>query len=276
MSVLGTIRVYISGNDTSKIQRLVLMHSIQQRTDNRVEFFKTCGRDWSTIPASKRIWHVAERAKDSTVLYLNLNQLCLGDIAELFEAYRTPRSKYDPVFWCPRRNGQLDLSVCLLDCSANALPIFRLASRGAPEWVEAYAGTLPETWGQVDHLDDGTRVNYVPDQMLASGVRRIVIPATRMIRFHDQKTLPWHCFDNHSPQTLLWIYELLSALRDETITACDIEKSLEAWDEVIGLHPDYSVFVPGSLTEKANVYPLFNQIKYRHRPVAAHGKRIAR
>lgn len=88
------IRIFIGTEPKTELMRYVLQHSIQENTPRQIEFIPMLGKEWEyelgNIPFgtgfSFRRWMIPERCGwQGKAIYLDADQLVLGDIGELWD-----------------------------------------------------------------------------------------------------------------------------------------------------------------------------------------------
>ncbi len=256
------IRVAIGTEPKTHIARKVLEHSITRRTRARVEFTPLIGPRWE-YPAdlkvgtgfSLRRWMIPEYFSwEGHALYLDADQIVLGDIAELW-ALRAPST--DAVICCTHQPDKFSpktpvpqTSVMLIDCArARDHWGFHLAQvinhlRMKPtrdcysrfmhaEWLVSKIADLPVGW---NHLNVHNR-------------------DTKLLHYTKEPEQPWYRPDH--PLAGLWKVELAEAMRDGVVTRKDLAEALARWDvkedwrTTNGLHPAYAPFLKGDPRQAA-------------------------
>ena len=261
-----TIRICIGTERRTTVAQRVLEHSILShvRPGAEVEFTLLDGEDWSGLGPEQQYtgfsflrWTIPERFDwEGKAIYFDADQLCLGDVSELWNADQSWPAEEGSCVWCtfyPRRKrrrwlpfthsseGVPETSVMLIDCArarGKLLPLEEIEARmvGDRELVRyrevmhlSYLVPppveIPQWWNLMDGW--GRRMKHFGDAR------------ARLLHFTDVPKQPWY-FPDH-PKRHLWEKYLQSALdagyvsRAEIADACD-KFELDA-GRPDGMHP---------------------------------------
>lgn len=257
------IRICIGTEDKTELARLVLQHSITRRTAAPVEFTPMIGSAWEYPTENLRVgtgfslrrWMIpAYFGWAGRAVYLDADQIVLGDVAELWAYFRlldaadgpTAAMTYQPSKFskAPHPNS----SVMLVDCErakrkldANVEPFWDISKVLAhlvghpdkypglmyPNWMVPAPGRVHDCW---NHLN-----TFVPQGQPKH---------TRLLHYTKENTQPWYVPGN--PHASLWEAELVSAIGAGVVPRDLFEEGLakfgvqEDWRKTNGLHPHYA------------------------------------
>ena len=256
------LRVCIGTEPRTEIARKVLAFSIRKhlRSDRDVEILPLTGGDWSGTGPLRQFtgfsllrWSVPERcAYRGRAIYLDADQLCLGDLAELWDAtvdapscvsctwrdYR-PRLRFFPLLRTRRRLPET--SVMVLDCARARDELWSV------ERIERLLRDAP-TAANYDRVMHASYLEPPPtpidsrwNVMDAGGTpaASLLDPGARLLHFTRVSTQPW--FDPDHPAAELWGTHLADALEagaleHEELAAASARFTLER-GRPDGLHP---------------------------------------
>lgn len=265
-----TIRICIGTERRTTVARKVLEHSIRRnlRAEVEVEFELLEGGDWSGSGPEQQYtgfsflrWTIPERfGWRGKAIYMDADQLCLGDAAELWDMDRTwpadgacvwcttyPRKK--PIPWMPflkRAEATPETSVMLIDCEkarGKLMPLDEIESCMVGDadlvkyrevmhlgYLDPPPVEIPQWWNLMDGV--GKRTDAFDD------------PRAKLLHFTDVPKQPWY-FPDH-PKRHLWQAYLESAIEDgvvarsEIADACDRYTMAEGRPD--GMHPYWRKF----------------------------------
>lgn len=252
MTTLDTIRVCIGTEPKTEIARKVLEHSIRKRTKHPVEFTAMIGREWEYrhdfkvgTGFSLRRWMIPERFNwEGRAIYLDADQIVLGDIAELW-AFPDNYPAKGVAAWMTYQPSKFsktphpNSSVMVIDCvEAKEQEFFNFstllyhlsmnstqkayAGIMYPNWMKPGPGLLPNEWNALNTYTKGQ---------------------TKLLHYTKEPEQPW--YEPNHPLAYLWQSELVDAINNRCITKDEYEKALsmhgvqEDWRKTNGLHPDY-------------------------------------
>lgn len=256
------IRIYCGTEPKTALACLVLEFSIRRRTAHPVEFTPMIGPAWEYprdgikvgTGFSLRRWMIPHAAGwKGRAIYMDADQLVLGDVAEL---WGFPDTLPDPraAVWCTKQPDKYSrsvpvpqTSVMVIDCGrAAADPLLwngsallaefrkRPDDRGYYNRVMHYetaalpAVRIPDCW---NHLN-----KYVPVGQPKH---------TRLLHYTTEPEQPW--YKPSHPLAPLWRQELDAAIRAGAVPRAVFEEALdrfgvaEDWRKTNGLHPFHAV-----------------------------------
>ena len=262
-----SIRVFIGTEPKTEIARKVLECSIMRRTDAQVEFYPMIGKEWEYPTANIRVgtgfslrrWMIPAACNwEGRAIYLDADQLVLGDIQELWNKLQTHPAPFGTSAWMTyqpdkfRKTPWPQSSVMLIDCSAAKAQwgwyidnVLRYLKENPTQ--EAYANFMHATWMDPQPKQIETHWNNLNEYYPGK---------TRLLHFTKEPEQPWYKPDH--PLAKLWQQELNVAIHLEFVTKEMLEEALakwnvkEDWRPTNGMHPDYRKFVP---TKKGSVRP---------------------
>lgn len=259
---METIRVFVGTEIKTQVAFRVLAHSIRRRTKHPVEITPMLGHprwEYSTegfkqgTGFSLRRWLIPEACDwQGRAIYLDADQIVLGDIADLWQMPLSHPHKGDkePAVWCTyqpdkfRKEPWPQSSVMLIDCGA--------ASRGGFGWRretmlkhlrkhptrEAYADFMHGTWMSPQPVKIPTAWNHL--NVYKAG-------ETKLLHYTKEPEQPWYKPDH--PLASLWHEELDSALHSGDLPFKEFQQALnrwkvrEDWRTSNGLHPYYRKYL---------------------------------
>lgn len=252
------IRVFIGTEPKTEIARKVLEFSIRRRTRSPVEFTPMIGEHWEySIEGiavgtgfSLRRWMIPQRCGwEGRAIYLDADQLVMGDIAELAAFADSIRDKpysawmtYQPDKFSSKPWPQS--SVMVIDCAAAknlwGWHIEQVLShlRGKPDrrayadlmhctWMDTLPGRIPVEWNHLNTYEKGK---------------------SKLVHYTSEPQQPWYAPEHAHAQ--LWRAELEAAIRAGCVSREEFQTALgrfgvrEDWRKTNGLHPDYAKLLP--------------------------------
>ncbi len=251
------IRIYVGTEPKTEIFRIVLEHSIKTRTRADVIVTPMIGRGWEIPPDmpagtgfSLRRWIIASKQGTGRAIYMDADQLVLGDVQELW-SFPDTMPKEGCTTWCTYQPDKFSKtpwpqsSVMVIDCDAAAnqwgwqeqklYDYLRGRDRGSKEYVDFMHATwqspppveIPVVWNHLNVLQRGK---------------------TKLLHYTKEPDQP--CYNPSHPYADIWRQELVA-----TIKAGKIPKQLfvtalanfgkqEDWRKSNGLHPVYKKYLP--------------------------------
>jgi len=262
---METIRICIGTERRTTVACKVLQYSILENVapGAQVEFTHLEGGDWVERGPDQQYtgfsflrWTIPERFDwTGKAIYLDADQLCLGDVTELWNADRTWPADAACV-WCTtytrrRRRRWLsflhraepmpETSVMLIDCEkarGQLLPLREIESRMVGDeglvhyrevmhlsYLDPPPVEIPQWWNLMDGW--GRRTNAFED------------PRAKLLHFTDVPKQPWY-FPGH-PGRHVWERYLESAVRDGYVSRADVSDACARFNldtgRPDGMHP---------------------------------------
>lgn len=252
------IRVFIGTEPKTYVAQRVLEFSILQRTKMAVEFTPMIGPAWEYpldgikvgTGFSLRRWMIPAACQfQGKAIYLDADQLVLGDIDGLWEIDQRIKAPTTNQVWCtyqPDKHSKQpwpQSSVMLINCAAaEAQPQYWTINgildhlRANPHQV-AYANFMHATWMN-------PQPTRIPDEWNHLNVHT---KNTKLLHYTKEPEQPWYKPDH--PLAKLWEKELQAALQAGYVTNADLTEALsrwnvkEDWRNTNGLHPYYKRYV---------------------------------
>lgn len=255
------IRIFVGTEPKTRVAFRVLSHSIQARTKRAVSITPMIGEAWEYPTEgikvgtgfSLRRWMIpAACGWEGHAIYLDADQLVLGDVEELYDLGRArlPAEPDAPVIACTRQKDKFNklvaapqTSVMVIDCwrafkhwqfdiktvlkflqkkSDRASYVGLMHAAGLP----VAADPLPAEWNHLNEYKKGK---------------------TKLLHYTKEDAQPWYKPD-HSLAGL-WHKALDDAIaagfvtRDELESALGNWKKKEDWRKSNGMHPYYRKFL---------------------------------
>lgn len=255
------ITIYVGTEPRTELARKVLEHSVLKRTELSVAFVPMLGPEWEYdhegIPVgtnfSLRRWMIPQHHNwDGLVIYLDADQIVLGDIAHLWFIPSCTPAPSDTSAWCtfqfhsPHEPAAFQSSVMIINCAAakkswcwrieevlQYLKEYR--TRGAYHGFQRCEclcpppRTLPSSWNRLH--------TFVPGK-------------TQLLHYTSVPNQPW--ISPQHPLASFWQGELESALRTGYLSREDLSDALSGWGELDrhgapqGVHPFYRRYLSRS------------------------------
>lgn len=253
---MDPIRVFIGTEIKTRVAEKVLIHSIKSRTTRLVEFTPMIGPGWEYpidgikvgTGFSLRRWMIpAACGFKGYAIYLDADQIVLGDIAELWDTGRALMPSVDRderVVACtfqrdksyPNRDAP-QTSVMVVNCElVDGCWQFDISK--ILQWLKDNPG--PERYAHFMHAQD-LRVAALPTEWNHLNVYQE--GKTKLLHYTSESSQPWYKPDH--PLAYLWKKELSAALKAGAVTRADLEEALAMWGKKAdwrptnGLHPAY-------------------------------------
>ncbi len=249
-----TIYLFVGSEPKTLIAAKVLCRSITARTKATVQITLMEGDACWEIPADlpkgtgfslRRFLIPRAMNYKGRAIYLDADQLVLGDIRELWDMpYVYPNA--DGVVWCtyqtdkhhPRRPSPQS-SVMVINCEK--------AADWKPEkhwsWLRSgkvsYADFMHLSWLRPQAVCMPTKWNRLND---------VVVGDTRLLHYTREGRQPW--YDPKHPHAGVWQAELELSIKEGYVTREMFEAALakwnvkEDWRSCNGLHPFYKRYLP--------------------------------
>lgn len=257
------IRVCIGTERRTTVARKVLEHSIRRNAsaDLEIEIHLLEGGDWEASGPGRQYtgfsylrWTIPERfGWSGKAIYMDADQLCLGDVGELWNADHTWPAA-DACVWCTRYTRREPLpvlsflkrhrdvpetSVMLIDCArarGRLLSPAELAAAADPD-LERYKEIMslsylspppveiPQWWNLMDGW--GRRMDSFGD------------PRAKLLHFTDVPKQPWY-FPDH-PKRDIWETYLQESIEQGLVSRSEIADACACYSVDVGrpdgMHP---------------------------------------
>lgn len=265
MSNAEPIRVLVGSESKTKVPFLVLRHSIISRTSHPVEVTEMGDFEPWLIPDSVhqatgfslRRWLIPEVCNfQGSAIYLDADQIVLGDIAELW-SYR-----------------ELNRTICCCyradKCSALIAGVAGAAVPQTSVMVINCHKCKPDEWSRERIFDlirsagkphSPSAVKIYQKIMHGSLVKDIPFPLelrwnefnerhndTKLIHYTFESTQPW--YEPSHPLAAIWEDELAKAISAGHVTASDLREAIalgkagsKDWRKHGGMHPYYEKYI---------------------------------
>lgn len=261
---MDVIRVFCGSEPKTRVAELVLEYSIRRRTQAEVEFLVMGEADPWLIPSdvhqatgfSLRRWLIPEYCGFSgKAIYLDADQLVLGDIADLWAyadggaaihcTYRP--DKCSQMLTGIKGNPVPQTSVMVLECDrcnpeqwCRSAIFSHIRAAGKPrsgkKVVKAYQYVMH---GGLAGALDGHNVKEIPQRWNSFNE---MDDSTKLLHYTFEDTQPW--YNPKHPHARLWEEELAGAIADGFVCRADLDDALERgrggsrdWRRFGGMHP---------------------------------------
>lgn len=250
------IRIYVGTEPKTEIFRIVLEHSIKTRTKSDVIVTPMIGPGWEIPPDmpagtgfSLRRWLIASKQGTGRAIYMDADQLVLGDVKELW-SFPDVAPRPGCTTWCTYQPDKFQKapwpqsSVMVIDCDAAAGqwgwdPIkmydhLRGTKGGSKEYVDFMHAAwqtpqpmkIPVEWNHLNELRPGK---------------------TKLLHYTKENDQP--PYNPSHPHADLWRKELVATIKAGMIPKSLFETALanwgvkEDWRKSNGLHPIYKKYL---------------------------------
>lgn len=258
------VRIFIGTERRTTVACKVLQYSILANVTpgTSVEFELLEGGDWAASGPEQQYtgfsflrWTIPERLGWSgKAIYMDADQLCLGDVVELWNAdewasrsgcvWCTMYPRKKPVPWLPflkRRVPTAETSVMLIDCEkakGRLLRLDEIEARMAQDedlvqyrevmhlgYLDPPPVEIPQWWNLMDGV--GRRVDAFEN------------PKAKLLHFTDVPKQPWY-FPDH-PKRHVWEKYLAAAIDAGAVAPSEIAAACDAYTmeqgRPDGMHP---------------------------------------
>lgn len=250
------IRIYVGTEEKTEIFRIVLEHSIKTRTKADVIVTPMIGSGWvipPDMPAgtgfSLRRWIIASKQGTGRAIYMDADQLVLGDVRELW-SFPDTMPKENCTTWCTYQPDKFSKSpwpqssVMVIDCDAAAgqwgwqeqrmYDYLRGKDRGSKEYVNF----MHATWQSPPPVKIPVEWNHL----------NVLNKNTKLLHYTKEPEQP-HTNPSHRHADI-WRQELVATIKAGLIPKKLFEEQLakwgvrEDWRKTNGLHPIYKKYLP--------------------------------
>lgn len=230
------IRVSIGSEPMQKVPALVLQHSIRSRTKAEVQFTSSWDAKTGWHPLLDRQttikggtafalwrWIVPQLYGEGKAIYLDADQVCLGDIADLWNllpADRTIAAVCNAVGFFGAKVpelGKTQTSVMVMNCEALRGRARIALQEAAKAGKLKYRDLMQATWLPIEEIAE------LPPGWNHFGIST---PETRIIHFSHVASQPW--WNPKHPTKDVWYTALKDAVKAGTVTPQELADALAA------------------------------------------------
>lgn len=248
------IRIFIGTETKTEVFRQVLEHSIRQRTSREVEFTPMIGAGWEyciddiTVGTgfSLRRWMIPEHCDwKGRAIYLDADQLVLGDIGELWD-YPLPNGAVVGCTYQPdkfRTTPWPQTSVMVIDCE-----------KAKNHWgfhIQQVLTHLRQHKTKIDYADFMHATWLTPQPAVVPiywNHLNVLNKDTKLLHYTKEPEQP-HFKPDH-PFADIWRKELQAAIRAGAVNETTYRFALAQWNvkqdwrQMNGMHPFYKKYLP--------------------------------
>jgi lipopolysaccharide biosynthesis glycosyltransferase len=244
----GPIKIFVGTEIKTKVPLDVLSYSIKRRTSHEVSIVPMIGSGWEVPKGlhqgtgfSLRRFMIPNACNyEGHAIYLDADQLCLGDISELWGYADKLVGKAVACTYQPDKFSKTpwpNTSVMLIDCHNagwNPAELWDMLRRGYNypnfmhlTFMDSMPLMIPTFWNHLNVHEDAT---------------------TRILHYTKEPEQPWYK-PSHSLASL-WERELVQAISAGAVSKKDFEFALDLWHKpkldkrlTQGLHPHYKKYL---------------------------------